>query len=122
MDENYVRTQDALNCLSSISMNPDGTDLVWDWVRQNWLLLVKRYTLNDRYLGKLVPLITKSFGTKTKLNEIKAFFQKYPEAGAGSNYRAQALETIDTNIKWIENNSEKIDKWLDQKTILKPTN
>ncbi|XP_011500730.1 PREDICTED: glutamyl aminopeptidase-like [Ceratosolen solmsi marchali] len=114
MDENYVRTQDALNCLSSISMNPVGCYLIWDWVRENWLLLVKRYTLNDRYLGKLLPLITMSFSTKDKLNEMTDFFKKYPEAGAGSSYRAQALETVAANIKWVEKNSEKISEWLNQ--------
>lgn len=115
MDQNYVRSQDALNCLQSISNNPEGTHLVWDWVRNNWQVLVKRYTLNDRYLGRLIPAITKKFATKIKHEEIQAFFEKYPEAGAGAIYRKQALETVETNIKWLENNVNAIDRWLDSR-------
>ncbi|CAK9820780.1 Glutamyl aminopeptidase [Anthophora plagiata] len=111
-DENYVRAQDFFGCLTSISGNPVGTPLVWDWVRSNWEFLVNRYTLNDRYLGSLIPTITKTFATETKLNEMKAFFTKYPDAGAGAMNRAKALETVSNNIKWLNNNSKKLESWL----------
>lgn len=73
---------------------------------------MKRYTLNDRYLGQLIPAITKSFATKTKLEEMKAFFEKYPDAGAGANNRAKALETVSYNIKWLSQAPPKIDEWF----------
>lgn len=111
-DENIVRTQDFLKCLTIISKNPDGTSLVWDWVRENWEFLVNRYTLNDRYLGELIPSITISFATQTKLDEIKAFFEKYPESGAGAEPRAKTLETVSKNIKWLAKNTENIKNWL----------
>lgn len=71
-----------------------------------------RYTLNDRYLGSLIPSITKTFATETRLEEMKAFFAKYPEAGAGAMNRAKALETVSNNIKWLAKNREKLDNWL----------
>ncbi|XP_017883945.1 glutamyl aminopeptidase isoform X3 [Ceratina calcarata] len=115
-DDNYVRAQDFFSCLTAISSNPVGTPLVWDWVRSNWEFLVNRYTLNDRYLGSLIPSITKTFATETKLNEMKAFFAKYPEAGAGAMNRAKALETVENNIKWLARNSDKLENWLDANT------
>lgn len=111
-NENYVRAQDFFSCLTAISNNPVGTPLVWDWVRGNWEFLVQRYTLNDRYLGQLIPGITKTFATETKLNEMKAFFEKYPEAGAGASNRAKALETVQNNIKWLTRNTAKLENWL----------
>ncbi|XP_053981166.1 glutamyl aminopeptidase-like [Hylaeus volcanicus] len=111
-DENYVRSQDFFGCLSAISGNPVGTPLVWDWVRSNWEFLVNRYTLNDRNLGALIPEITKTFATETKLNEMQAFFAKYPDAGAGAMNRAKALETVSNNIKWLAKNSGKLESWL----------
>ncbi|KAL0132491.1 hypothetical protein PUN28_000323 [Cardiocondyla obscurior] len=111
-DEKYVRTQDFLKCLTIISKNPDGTSLVWDWVRENWGFLVNRYSLNDRYLGELIPSVTSSFATQTKLDEIKAFFEKYPEAGAGAESRAKTLETVTKNIKWLAKNSKPLNNWL----------
>lgn len=85
---------------------------MWDWVRANWEFLVDRYTLNDRYLGSLIPAITTRFVTETKLNEMKAFFEKYPEAGAGVASRAKALETVSNNIKWLSRNADKFENWL----------
>jgi len=111
-DENNVRAQDFLKCLITISKNPDGTSLVWDWVRNNWEFLVNRYTLNDRYLGEVIPSITNSFDTQTKLDELKAFFEKYPEAGAGADGRAKALETVSKNIKWLAKNHEIFKQWF----------
>lgn len=114
-DENYVRAQDFFGCLLAISRNPVGTPLVWDWVRSNWEFLVNRFTLNDRNLGALIPGITKTFATETKLNEMKAFFEKYPEAGAGAMNRAKALETVQNNIKFLSRNSGPLESWLNQK-------
>ncbi|XP_006607951.1 glutamyl aminopeptidase isoform X2 [Apis dorsata] len=111
-DENYVRAQDFFSCLIAISDNPIGTPLVWDWVRSNWEFLVNRYTLNDRYLGSLIPSITKTFATEIKLNEMENFFTKYPDAGAGAMNRAKALETVLNNIKWLAKNSGKLESWL----------
>lgn len=113
VDEKYVRGQDTFSCLISISRNPVGTPLVWDWVRENWDFLVNRYTLNDRYLGRLIPSITNSFATDLKLKELQAFFEKYPDAGSGKTARATALETVGNNIKWVQRNSEKLENWLD---------
>ncbi|XP_070159038.1 aminopeptidase A isoform X2 [Polyergus mexicanus] len=112
-DEKFVRTQDFLRCLIMISENPDGTSLVWDWVREKWEWLVKRYTLNDRYLGQLIPAITKSFATQTKLNEMKTFFERYPDAGAGANSRSKALDTVSWNIGWLSRAPPEIDRWFD---------
>ncbi|XP_012276537.1 glutamyl aminopeptidase [Orussus abietinus] len=111
-DETYVRAQDFFGCLQVISSNPIGTPLVWDWLRENWEKLVNRYTLNDRYLGQLIPAITKTFSTELRRDEMKAFFAKYPEAGAGVSYRAQALETVSNNIKWLKRNANKVEEWL----------
>ncbi|KAK1134886.1 hypothetical protein K0M31_007653 [Melipona bicolor] len=111
-DENYVRAQDFFSCLIAISDNPVGTPIVWDWVRSNWEFLVNRYTLNDRYLGSLIPSITKMFATETKLNEMESFFARYPDAGAGAMNRAKALETVSNNIKWLAKNSRNLESWL----------
>ena len=73
--------------LSYISYNRVGEPIVWDFVRNEWDYLVERFTLNDRYLGSLIPTITKKFATEMRLQEMKDFFAKYPDAGAGEANR-----------------------------------
>jgi glutamyl aminopeptidase len=66
------------------------------------------FTLNDRYLGRVPKSISSGFSTKLELEELKAFFAKYPDAGAGARARKQAIEKVENNIKWLENHEENI--------------
>ncbi|XP_072938562.1 aminopeptidase A-like isoform X2 [Epargyreus clarus] len=111
-DEKNIRSQDYLTVLQIISGNPSGAGLVWDDVRARWPQLVERFTLNSRYLGGLVPGITGSFNTEEKLREMEAWFEQYPEAGAGAAARKRALETVRTNIKWTTLNQPNVAAWL----------
>lgn len=113
-NENNVRSQDYFNCLQYIAENPVGQPLIWDYVRENWSSLVERFTLNNRYLGRMIPAITARFATQTKLEEMTEFFGKYPEAGAGTASRGQALETVKYNINWLQSNIDEITNWLNK--------
>ncbi|KAH8243515.1 hypothetical protein KR032_008161 [Drosophila birchii] len=111
-DETKVRRQDYFTLLGYISINPVGQSLVWDYVRENWEQLVLRFGINERTLGRLIPTITARFSTQTKLEEMEQFFAKYPEAGAGTAARQQALEAVKANIKWLAVNKDKVGEWL----------
>ncbi|XP_028172981.1 glutamyl aminopeptidase-like isoform X2 [Ostrinia furnacalis] len=113
-DEKNIRSQDFLNVLHYISSNPSGTALVWDEVRSRWPELVDRFTLNSRYLGNLIPGITSSFNSQLRLKEMEAFFEQYPEAGAGEAARRRALETVKGNIKWAASHQAAVAAWLEQ--------
>ena len=60
-----------------------GNPIVWKFLREEWPYLVDRFSLNDRYLGRIPKTIASGFSTKLELEELKAFFAKYPKAGAG---------------------------------------
>ncbi|PSN55624.1 hypothetical protein C0J52_04058 [Blattella germanica] len=111
-NESNVRSQDFFTLLSYISSNPVGTPIVWDFVRNEWQYLVDRFTLNDRYLGRIIPSITKSFASELKIREMEAFFEKYPNAGAGAKARTQALERVQNNIKWLKHHKTTLENWL----------
>ncbi|XP_060524768.1 aminopeptidase A isoform X2 [Cylas formicarius] len=111
-NESVVRGQDYFTVVRYISANSYGTDLVWDWVRENWAYLVDRFTLNDRYLGSLIPGITGSFSTQERLAEMRAFFAKYPSAGAGESNRRTALERVRNNIRWLSRYRGAVESWF----------
>lgn len=112
-DERNVRGQDYFSCLQNIASNRIGEPIVWDYVRENWTRLVARFGLNERYLGSMIPSITSRFSTAQRLQEMKDFFAKYPEAGAGAAARERALDRVESNIKWLKNNEQNIGDWLD---------
>jgi len=115
-DEKNVRGQDYFNCLSMIADNPIGEPIVWDYVRENWKTLTDRFGLNERYLGRVIPSIVGRFSTATKLIEVKNFFEKYPEAGAGETARKEAIQKIENNIQWLKNNEKNVGTWLETTT------
>lgn len=115
-DPKNVRGQDYFNCLLNIAENRIGEPIVWDYVREQWPEMVKRFGLNERYMGSMIPGITAGFSTETKLSEMKQFFEKYPEAGAGAAARKTALETVQNNIQWLQNNEAKVGVWLKAQT------
>ncbi|KAF5308640.1 hypothetical protein FQR65_LT06101 [Abscondita terminalis] len=110
--DQIIRGQDYFTMLQYISSNPIGAPIVWNYVRENWTYLVNRFTINDRYLGRLIPAITKSFTTNIQLQEMKIFFDEYPNAGAGQSARQQALAKVQNNIMWIQKNRNGVIEWL----------
>ncbi|CAH1127177.1 unnamed protein product [Ceutorhynchus assimilis] len=111
-NESVVRGQDYFTVLAYISSNPVGTDLVWDFVRENWEYLVERFTLNDRYLGSMIRTVTATFSTQQRVTEMKEFFAKYPNAGAGASSRLIALESVQNNINWLANYKSTVESWI----------
>uniref|UniRef100_UPI00398F0FD5 glutamyl aminopeptidase isoform X2 n=1 Tax=Pristiophorus japonicus TaxID=55135 RepID=UPI00398F0FD5 len=111
-NESLIKSQDVFTVLQYISYSKCGKTMAWDWIRLNWEYLVERYTINDRNLGRLISRISRSFNTQLSLWQMKDFFAKYPNAGAGEIPRKQALETVQTNIEWLKNNKVEIEEWL----------
>ncbi|NXN98278.1 AMPE aminopeptidase, partial [Rhinopomastus cyanomelas] len=111
-DSSLIKSQDVFTVLRYISYNTYGKTMAWDWIRLNWEYLVDRFTINDRYLGRIVT-ITQNFNTELQLWEMENFFKKHPDAGAGELPRSQSIEQVKTNIEWLRVNKEEIRIWLE---------
>ena len=61
---------------------------------------------------QMITVITGRFSTALRLEEMKEFFKKNPEAGAGEQYRKIALETVESNIRFRQSHSKEIHNWL----------
>lgn len=46
------------------------------FIRKEWPYLVNRYTLNDRYLGHLIPQITQLFSSETRMKQVRSTTNK----------------------------------------------
>ncbi|CAG0878547.1 unnamed protein product [Darwinula stevensoni] len=108
-----VRDHDFLPTLQSLCLNPVATGIVWDFFRSEWNYLVGRFTLNERILGRTVPVITQDFITPFQLKSMERFFADNPEAGAGARARETAMESVRNNIHWVRSHApvEKMRIW-----------
>ncbi|KFM69000.1 Glutamyl aminopeptidase, partial [Stegodyphus mimosarum] len=113
MDDTKIRRQDFFAVLSYIAGNPVGRPFVWNFIKEKWPVLVEKFTLNDRYLGLAVKKVCSYFTSDLELQEMKAFFAKYPDAGAGKRKRLQALENVQNNIKWLKTYKQRVKSWLE---------
>ncbi|GAA6083001.1 glutamyl aminopeptidase [Tachysurus ichikawai] len=112
-DEAIVRSQDLFTLVRYVSLNKYGESMAWDWVTLNWDYLVKRYTITDRNLGRLLNRISTSYNTELQLWKMEHFFALHPNAGAGETPRKQALERVKSNIEWVKRNEDEIRSWLE---------
>ncbi|KAK7814559.1 hypothetical protein U0070_005862 [Myodes glareolus] len=110
-DPDIIKTQDVFTVIRYISYNTYGKTMAWNWIQLNWDYLVDRFTINDRYLGRIVT-IAEPFNTELQLWQMQSFFAKYPNAGAGVQPREQVLETVKNNIEWVKENRESISQWF----------
>ena len=74
-----------------------------------------RFSLNDRYLGKLPKTVSSRFTTQFELDQLRAFFVAHPKAGAGARARKQAVEQVENNLRWLEEHRGVIHQWLAQR-------
>jgi len=112
-NESNVRSQDYFAVLSYVSSNPVGNTIVWNFLQTEWNYLVDRFTLNDRYLGRIPVTVSNLFSTEFELDQLKRFFSANPEAGAGARARKQAVEQVENNIRWLEKHNSVIQSWLE---------
>uniref|UniRef100_A0A1W7RAZ8 Aminopeptidase n=1 Tax=Hadrurus spadix TaxID=141984 RepID=A0A1W7RAZ8_9SCOR len=115
MDESKIRSQDFFTCLMYIAGNSVGRPIIWDFLRYSWPKLIERFTVDDSNLGEIVKVICSHFTTDYDLQEIKDFFEKYPDAGAGAMARLQTLEVVESNVRWMKLYKQKVADWLSKK-------
>ncbi|MFQ5552500.1 MAG: M1 family metallopeptidase [Thermoplasmata archaeon] len=108
--EEEVRIQDTIIVIVGVGANRFGRDLAWDFVKENWAELDRRYGRGGFALGRLVS-ITDAFSTPERVDEVEAFFQANP-APAAKRRIQQALERIRLNGRWLEKNRADLADWL----------
>lgn len=109
-----VRSQDTPLVIISVAANRFGRDLAWDFVKENWSEFDRRYGKGGFMIMRLVS-ITETFTTLERADEVEAFFEANPVAGAQRTVQ-QALESIRLNARWLELNSGPVTDWLESRS------
>ncbi|XP_012943576.1 glutamyl aminopeptidase [Aplysia californica] len=107
-----IRTQDFFLLINTVGGNTAARSIVWDWARANYQNFIDRFTVNDRYFGRMIYYMVRYYNTEFKLREVEALFRDFPEEGASKRYRKMAVESIRNNIDWMEKYRPGILQWL----------
>ncbi|XP_026574946.1 leucyl-cystinyl aminopeptidase isoform X2 [Pseudonaja textilis] len=107
-----IRSQDLPTVIKSISQNLPGHLLAWDFVKENWNQLIKKFHSGSYTIQSIVTSTTYQFSTLEHLLEVKSFFESKSEETAQLRYVREAIETIQLNIQWMEKNLALLEKLL----------
>uniref|UniRef100_A0AAQ4RYX5 Aminopeptidase n=1 Tax=Gasterosteus aculeatus aculeatus TaxID=481459 RepID=A0AAQ4RYX5_GASAC len=120
-----MKTQDLPGVVVSISKNPRGYKLAWDFLRANWHTLIKKSVgplcaiegCQTFFTLQLKMLLTNQYSTREMLDEVRSFFGSLTEeSGAKMRCIRQTYETIEENIRWMDKNLPLLQAWLDRRS------
>lgn len=117
LDGTVMKTQDLPDVLVSISRNPQGYKLAWDFLRANWHTLIKKFDLGSNSVSYIVNGVTNQYSTREMLNEVRTFFSSLT-VDSGSEMRCiqQTYETTEDNIRWMDTHLPLLQNWLDKRS------
>ncbi|HEY4516345.1 MAG TPA: M1 family metallopeptidase [Candidatus Paceibacterota bacterium] len=93
-----VRQQDTTRMIAAVSINSEGTDSAWDFIKKNWKLFMERYA-GSRDLAHLIEPMSVSTSVQ-RAKDIETFLKKHP-APSTERTVSQVLERIHSNAAWL---------------------
>lgn len=112
MEGKIIKTQDLASLLHAIARSPKGQKLAWDFVRENWTHILKKFGLGSFDVRIIISGTMSHFSSKDELQEVKLFFDSLKAQGLHLDIFQTVLETISKNIKWLEKNLPTLRTWL----------
>ena len=105
-----VRLHNTVRVVTAVASNRHGRDLAWEFLKDNWAELDRRYGEGGFGLMRLVS-ITSRFSTQEKLDDVQSFFESHPAPAAERTIR-QSVERVRLNIAWLGQNREALARWF----------
>ncbi|XP_025950772.2 endoplasmic reticulum aminopeptidase 2-like [Dromaius novaehollandiae] len=112
MEGDVIKIQDLPAVIYSVSTNPAGQLLAWNFVKKNWSRLLEKFPLGSFSIRTIIVGTTSQFSSKQELEEVKLFFQSVKEEVSQLRAPQIALENIEKNIRWLERNVAVLRKWI----------
>ncbi|NWX85202.1 ERAP2 aminopeptidase, partial [Nothoprocta pentlandii] len=114
MEGDIIKIQDLPSVIYSVSTNPSGQLLAWNFVKKNWNRLLDKFPLGSFSITTIIVGTTSYFSSKQELQEVKLFFQSAKEEISQLRASQIALENIEKNIRWLERNVAVLRKWISE--------
>jgi hypothetical protein len=105
-----VRSQDALQLVTSVLANPAGQKLGWDFIRQHWPEMEKA---GGPFASAEVVDATKVFCDAGMRDQVTDFFAAHKIAAAERTYK-QSIERINNCVELKGEQENNLASWLGQ--------
>ena len=105
-----VRVHDTVSVITLVAGNTQGRDLAWQFLKDNWPELDRRYGEGGFAIMRLVG-IASAFTTLEMHDDVERFFTDNPAPGGERTVR-QSLERIRLNHAWLQRNRDELAGWF----------
>ncbi len=105
-----VRSQDALQLVSSVLRNPAGEKLAWDFIQQHWPELEKA---GGPFASAQIVGATSAFCDAGMRDQVTVFFNAHKIAAAERTYK-QSIERINNCVDLKSQQAPQLASWLGQ--------
>uniref|UniRef100_UPI00398EAF21 leucyl-cystinyl aminopeptidase isoform X1 n=2 Tax=Pristiophorus japonicus TaxID=55135 RepID=UPI00398EAF21 len=112
LQHGVIRTQELPSILAASSRSLVGYLFAWDFVKENWDNLVKKFHLGSFSIQIIIIETTSQFSTKSHLSEVQTFFDSLTDKSSQLRTVQEALEIIRLNIQWMDKNLKNLEMWL----------
>ncbi|GFU02027.1 aminopeptidase N [Trichonephila clavipes] len=109
-----IRRQDGSYVFRSVGAKLYGRDLTFNYVRDKWDAIFKRYGKSFFAISSMLKSVTSSLNTQFELLQLKEFYAKQKNnLGTAKRAFQQSLENAEANVRWMDTNYAHIVQWLD---------
>jgi len=106
-----VRGQDTYIPILSMASHPNGGQVAWEFVKNNWEELKKRFNAGGlKMMGSFIE-VPVGFNQEFLLDDVKEFFASHQLESTKRGMK-QVVETIEMRIHWLERDRESINTWF----------
>ncbi|UJR37821.1 hypothetical protein I4U23_030511 [Adineta vaga] len=98
LDANLIETQEFFDLIITISQNPNGRDIIWNFYRHNYRDLLATYGESNRLFNQLITNIVQSFENEYYYMEMMNFINEFPSL---SKSQQLAKDQILINFIWL---------------------
>ncbi|CEH17992.1 leucyl aminopeptidase [Ceraceosorus bombacis] len=108
-----VKTQDFMYTSAGLGANlsPQARKALWNWIKQNWDKLNGRFAGNNFSFGNIVKYALSNLADKEAIQDAESFFEG-KQISKISMALAQSLDSIRTNVRWLDSDKQDVEQWL----------
>lgn len=108
-----IRSQDGRTVVSNIASNNIGRDITFDFIRENWDVVLEYYAGSSFAISGLLKNVLKDRNTQFDIDEIVQFqTTQEGKLSTGEREVKQAIEKGQNNLQWMKGNYVTIFEYL----------
>lgn len=106
-----IPAQDLSSLLSSVSINPYGRWRVYEFVKENWAEIYKKYGSNYSTFSYMLRAVLVRFSSHSAYDDVTQFFAD-KDTKSFDRVVEQSLDVIKTQAQWVDRDAGVIESWL----------